>query len=111
MHKLIAPLRWIKLNNPVHIWNIDTSGCQVSCQKNGTGSIFSALIGKFLPPKLLVNLRSLLLPYFPMQLRDIMTPVPLLKNDFQGLVMEINRSTSAEKYDQALSRKRVYKAK
>ena len=73
MHKLIAPLRWIKLYNPVYIGNIDASCGQICRQKNRTGllgiSTVSILL-QLLLPKLLVNLRPLLLSYLPMEFRD-----------------------------------------
>jgi hypothetical protein len=98
--KLVAPLRRIKLNDPVHVGDIDTSCCQISCQQHGAPLIIDLV--ELYGPEGSIDLRTLFLFNFSMQFCHLVAYFQLLKDGFQCLMVEVNRCTGAEEDNKAL---------
>ena len=59
MYELVAPLRWIKLYDPVHVGNVDSTSRQISRQKHCASGI--SVSTKSQAPKFIINFCSLFL--------------------------------------------------
>ena len=110
MHKLVAPLGRIKLNNPVDVGDVNSARRQVRCQQDCTRIIQNQVVFfKVYLFEFVVHFGSFLLVDLPVQLRHQMLLVQLFEKTGDGCLMIIYTCASRKEDDYSFLGSRVYK--
>ena len=95
MDELVAPLGRVKLHDPVHVGNVDSSSRQVSRQKHCTGGV--SVFAKSEALELVVNLGALFLIDLSVQLlHRVHRAVTVFEEVLEAFLVEVDGSAGAE---------------
>jgi hypothetical protein len=100
VHEGVAVLWWVILDNPIDVWDVDTSSGEISCQQHQM--VFCLPVIKLALPKLLIDFTPFFLVDLAMEFKNLHIRFFEQFLDLQNWEMEINTCASShENYNSA----------